>query len=182
MTERHCDRCGNLIPEGSDYCPTCGAGIDGCSPTDACIYRGRKGYDKKEDDLSKVPLMMIVYGIIALVGGLLMFYNGSTIESSWTSIADSEGLYAGLTMDQFVNLATRAGMAFIISGVCALISGFLANKRMMYVPCIALCIVSSVSVMILISADIMFILFSIILMVIGLMMAMKIRNNRDSFY
>ena len=81
MEERHCIRCGEAIPEGSEYCPTCGASLDGTAyDRTADFYRNKAGW-KKEDTLQSIPKLMMVYGVLAVIVGAVVLALGPLDEA-----------------------------------------------------------------------------------------------------
>ncbi len=179
----YCMKCGARLPEGSEYCPECGASRDG-SPYKKqveTVYVDRQGYGRRPDTLGRTPAIILTYGILATLFGLLMFLGMSTIESTWDTLADEEGLYMGVTMAEFKSMATLCGAAFLVSGICAMLCAILAKRRQMFMVCLILCIVASVSLLLMAAADTGSAVLAVILMLIGLLMANRIYSNRDSF-
>ncbi len=141
----------------------------------------RSRFGTRPDTLGNTPLFIEVYGIIAILMGILMFVSISTTSGIWDSIADADGIYNGMTEDQFKNACLVFGGIFLGSGVCALASGFLAKRRMMGTVSLILCLVASIIPLAMVAIDVASVFLGIILMAVGLLMTNRIYVNRDSF-
>lgn len=182
MSGRRCEKCGTMIAEGSGYCPNCGAlSEDGSCWNTEASYARRAGYGRHEDTLGKMPLLIVVYGALAFLLGILLAISFLTFGNTWSDIADAEGLYYGLTESEFGSMVATFATIFLISGACAVSSGFLAGRRIMYRLAFVLCAVSALVLLTMAIVDIAYILLALVLCVIGLFMANKIRINADSF-
>ena len=181
MEERYCIRCGEPIPEGSEYCPTCGAALDG-TPYDrtADFYRNKAGW-KKEDTLESIPKLMMLYGVLAVLAGVVAFAAYGMLDGNWAELADENGLFYGLTLDQTSTAVMFIGVFILLSGLCALVSGFMTGKRENYRLSLVLCIAASVLPLFMALGVVDAVLFGIILCVIGLYVTNRIRENGQCF-
>lgn len=182
MEERHCVRCGEPIPAGSEYCPTCGAALDG-TPYNRVetFYMDRAGYGKSEDTLGSTPKLILIYGVLAVIVGIVALAAYGSLPGRWDEMADAEGLSYGMTLAQTQTATLFLGVFILVSGITALIGGFLAGKRIMYTPCLVLCVIASVAPLGMAVGLIPLIVWGIILCVIGLVITNRIHVNRDAF-
>ena len=181
MEERHCIRCGEVIPEGSEYCPTCGASLDGTAyDRTADFYRNKAGW-KKEDTLQSIPKLMMVYGVLAVIVGAVVLVSYGTIDGTWEQLADADGTYYGLTLDQTRSALMFIGIPMALSGLCALASGFMTGKREGYRMSMLLCILASVLPLFMALGLLNTIVFGIVLCVIGLYVTTRLYNNSQCF-
>ena len=182
MEERHCVRCGEPIPAGSEYCPTCGAALDG-TPYNRVetFYMDRAGYGRSEDTLGNTPKLIMIYGILAVIVGVVALGTYAGLPDRWGSLANADGLCYGMTLAQTQTATMYLGIFILISGITALIGGFLAGKRSMYMPCLVLCVIASVAPIGMGIGLIPLAIWGIILCVIGLVMTNRVHVNRDAF-
>lgn len=182
MEERNCVRCGEPIPAGSEYCPTCGAALDG-TPYNRVetFYMDRAGYGKSDDSLGSTPKLIMVYGILAVIVGIIVLAVYGTLPGRWDAIADAEGLAYGMSLAQTQTATLFMGAFILISGITALIGGFLAGKRILYMPSLVLCAIASVTPLGMCLGLVPLIIWGIILLAIGLLMTSRIHANRDAF-
>ncbi len=171
-----------MVPAGSAKCPSCGEPFEGfgASAVDT-VYYGRQGFGKRPDNLGPMPKLILAYGILALALGLLLLATSLAVDGSWDRLAGSDGKYYGMTMDEFKSMVVLFGAIFAASGVCAAVSGFLSGRRVMFVPSFALCTLSAILALATCIADKGMIVLGLLLFVIGVFMANRIRVNRDSF-
>lgn len=183
MTEdRHCVRCGNRIPEGSEYCPSCGAGLDGSAyetRAETVYMENRRGYGRRPDTLGVTPTLILVYGILAAVFGIMLLVAPSFVD--WGSLADESGLYMGMTESEYSSSSLVMGAVFLISGVCALIASILSKRRERFLLSWVSCLLASLVPLAMALVDSASVVLGIILCVIGLLMTYRIYSNRDSF-
>ena len=101
-----CPHCGRKLAENSTYCPECGgilnydaAGSNGYTPNAAPYqpYRG-KGKDRPMDSQFLICfLLLLVYSILSLIGGLTMAFNA---EGMVTMLNDML-VQSGTTLEEF---------------------------------------------------------------------------------
>lgn len=145
------------------------------------VYYGRQGYGKRPDNLGPMPKLILAYGILALIFGLLFIVSSITIDGRWDSIADGDGKYYGLTLDDFKSMVQLLGAIFIASGACATVSGFLSGRRVMFMASFVLCTLSALLALAMCIADRGLFVLGFLMFLIGAFMANRIRVNRDSF-
>ncbi len=182
MEEKKCVRCGETIPYGSEYCPTCGAALDGTAyDRSQDFYRDRTGFGRREVDLGKTPMLIMTYGIIAVLIGIVITAESQSVEGIWETVADADGLYFGLTMAQTQTALLFTGVFLLLSGICALVSGFLASKKISYKVCLALCVLACVLPLFMAIGLVNMVIWGIILCLIGSAMAYRIYNCSGAF-
>lgn len=179
--ERQCVRCGGRIPEGSEYCPSCGAASDGSAyeHRDETVYMDSRRYGRRPDTLGVTPTLVLVYGVLAAIFGILLLIAPSFVD--WSGLADSEGLYMGLTESEYTTASMIMGAVFLISGVCALISSLMARNRERYLLSFVACLLASLVPLAMALVDTASIVLGIVMCAIGLLMTYRIYANRDSF-
>ncbi len=182
MSGSRCQNCGTMVPAGASKCPSCGEPFEGfgASPVDT-VYYGRQGYGKRPDNLGPMPKLILAYGIIALIFGVLCMVSSMTIDGSWNNIAGDDGKYYGLTLDGFKSMVQLLGAIFIASGACAVVSGFLSGRRVMFMASFVLCTLSALLALAMCIADRGLFALGLVMFLIGVFMANRIRVNRDSF-
>ena len=175
MEDKHCVRCGQPLPAGSEYCPTCGAALDGTAyDRSQDFYRDRVGFGRKEVDMGKTPTLILLYGVIATLIGIVITAESGSVESIWNEVADDSGLYFGLTMAQTETALLFTGVFLLLSGLCAIVSGYLANKMVQYRLCLILCVLACVLPLFMAIGLVNMIIWGIILLLIGAAMAYRI--------
>ena len=182
MEDKHCIRCGELIPAGSEYCPTCGAALDGTAyDRSQDFYRDRTGFGRKDVDLGKTPTFIMLYGVIAFLIGIVITFESTSVEAIWNEVADENGLYVGLTMAQTETALLFTGVFLLLSGLCAIVSGYLANKMVQYRLCLILCVLACVLPLFMAIGLVNMIIWGIILLLIGAAMAYRIYSCAEGF-
>ena len=153
MEERKCVRCGHLLPEGSAYCPNCGAAPDGTAYDARADEKPvmRRSYGKRPDTLGRYPDIMLIYGVLATVLGVLLIASSMTVDGMWDSVADADGTYMEMTLSEFKTAAIILGA---VSSVVLLAMGIVE------LPALAL---------------------AAVLCVIGLLITHRVYVNADSF-
>ena len=99
-----CRCCGSVIPAGSFYCPDCGTRIVG--------DRARLGM---------VPNLILIYGVVALVIGLIFAMSIAVLDEFWIENVGPDGTYYGVTYGQLEFTMVWMTAAFLSSGLCATI-------------------------------------------------------------
>lgn len=182
MEDRHCVRCGEPIPAGSEYCPTCGAALDG-TPYNRVetFYSDRVGFGKGDDTLGNTPKLIMIYGVLAVIVGIVSLAAYASLPGRWDALADANGLCYGMSLAQTQTATMYMGVFLLISGITALVSGYLSGKRSMYIVSLVLCIIAAVAPLGMCLGLVPLIVWGIILCLIGLLMVSRIRDNRKFF-
>lgn len=144
------------------YCPTCGNRLI-------------------ESNLGVVPNLILAYGIVASIIGLFYAAGLSVIDETWNDIADPDGMFEGITYEQTVTITQWTAVAFLSSGVCALVSGILARKQVYGKVCLILCVLASVLVFAAAIPDLSMLVVAIILFIVGMYMSYRLYAHQDEF-
>ncbi len=182
MEEKKCVRCGEKIPNGSEYCPTCGAALDG-TPYNRVemFYMDKSRYGLRKDTLGITPKLILIYGILAAILGVVSLAIYGSIESRWSDMADAEGLVYGMTLTQTQTALLFISAGMLLNGMCAVIGGFLADKRARFTVCLALCAIATVAPLIMAVGLTAMIVWAIILLMIGFLITNRVYINKDLF-
>ncbi len=182
MSGSRCQNCGTMVPAGAAKCPSCGEPFEGFGASAAdTMYCGRQGFGKRPDNLGPMPKLILAYGILALALGLLLLATSTAADGNWGKIAGGDGKYYGMTLGEFKSMVVLLGSVFAASGACAAVSGFLSGRRVMFMPSFALCTLSAILALATCIADKGMIVLGLLLFIVGVFMANRIRINRDSF-
>ncbi len=182
MEKKICVRCGEKIPYGSEYCPTCGAALDG-TPYNRVetFYMDKSRYGLRKDTLGITPRLILTYSVLAVVLGVISLAIYGSIGSRWSDMADTNGLVYGMTLAQTQTALLFIGAGMLFSGVCAAIGGFLAGIRARFTACLTLCAIATVAPLVTAVGLTAMTIWAIILLVIGFLMTNRVYVNRDSF-
>jgi predicted nucleic acid-binding Zn ribbon protein len=122
-----CLSCGARPLGGGNFCPECGARIT--PETEICSRCGTKVGEKVRTRGSTTPL--VVGGILSMVSGALGVYSGIynvLIAQGIVTVEDDEG-----TLEPGVDFAegtmVAIGLAFLVTGIVAIIGGSFAVRK-----------------------------------------------------
>lgn len=133
MTEENnfCVSCGAMLPPGAEFCPSCGAGVDG--RTNPHSARPSPGYATAQPSGLNVSLFILIYGVLALIVGLYGTYSGLTFDEAayneMRELYESIGMTIGPWDPSFATELLISGVLCLISGVLALLSYWLQEGR-----------------------------------------------------
>ncbi len=84
MEEKICIRCGEKISYESEYCHTCGAALDG-TPYNRVetFYMDNSRYGLRKDMLGITPKLILIYGVLAAILGVVSLAIYGSIRSRW---------------------------------------------------------------------------------------------------
>ena len=80
-----------------------------------------------------------------------------------------------------VSVVQWTAVAFLSSGVCAAVSGFMSRRLVYGKVCLILCVLASVLVFVAAVPDFSMLVFSIILFVVGMYMSYRLYAHQDEF-
>lgn len=169
---KFCVSCGARLPDDATFCPQCGASVYG-NPNP---YQASGMAVKSQDTLGNTYMFILIYGIVAVIFGLLMAASGLSMDQQmWdqfiaTLPADIADIYSAVTLEEFKSTCYLAGALFVGSGACALVSSFFVKSRTKWIVALVMCLVAS-----LLSVEM------IITLIIGLFMTFKIYVNKNVF-
>lgn len=157
-----CSKCGSELPIETTFCPTCGNRLI-------------------KSNLGMTSNLILIYGVVAIIIGLFFAAGLSVIDQAWNDIAGPDGTYDGITYDLMVSVVQWTAVAFLSSGVCALVSGILARKQVYGKVCLILCVLASVLVFAAAVPDLSMLVVSIILFIVGMYMSYRLYTGQDEF-
>lgn len=189
---KFCYKCGAELPEGSDYCPECGSPLN-----DSDVKRDQPEYvaqlvESKSNGLGAIPILMFVYGVIAIFGSIMFMMTGllldmiiQTLENMVEQglISDSDyatfaALFTTMTAEVMKLVLIVEGLLLLLSGISALVSGRYASKLVKFKLCFTLCLLASLLPLGLLPFDV---LMGIALPVVGFIICYKIYSSKDMF-
>lgn len=157
-----CSKCGSELPIETTFCPTCGNRLI-------------------KSNLGMTSNLILIYGVVAIIIGLFFAAGLSVIDQAWNDIAGPDGTYDGITYDLMVSVVQWTAVAFLSSGVCALVSGILARKQVYGKVCLILCVLASVLVFAAAIPDLSMLVVAIILFIVGMYMSYRLYAHQDEF-
>ena len=157
-----CSKCGSELPIETTFCPTCGNRLI-------------------KSNLGMTSNLILIYGVVAIIIGLFFAAGLSVIDQAWNDIAGPDGTYDGITYDLMVSVVQWTAVAFLSSGVCALVSGILARKQVYGKGCLILCVLASVLVFAAAIPDLSMLVVAIILFIVGMYMSYRLYAHQDEF-
>ena len=122
-----CSKCSSELPVETTFCPTCGNRLI-------------------KSNLGMTSNLILIYGVVAIIIGLFFAAGLSVIDQAWNDIAGPDGTYDGITYDLMVSVVQWTAVAFLSSGVCAAVSGFMSRRLVYGKVCLILCVLASVLV------------------------------------
>ena len=150
-----CSKCGSELPVETTYCPTCGNRL-------------------VKNNLEMTSNLILIYGVVAIIVGLFFAAGLSVMDQVWNDIAGPDGTYDGITYDLMVSVVQWTAVAFLSSGVCAAVSGFM-SRRLVYG------VLASVRVFAAAIPDLSMLIFCIILFIVGMYMSYRLYAHQDEF-
>lgn len=191
---KFCYKCGASLPDGADFCPECGASVNADGERAVPDSAGRTA-TVRQDSLGAIPVLILVYGIFALIVAFFAFMSGVMLDTMLDMLKDyaERGLISQDDYNQFLELigaTTEAGktalktnliiegIIFALSGIAAIVSshfcGKLENYQMAFYMCIA---ASALTLVIVFIGDIS----GLLLAVVGFVMCYLIYQNKYKF-
>lgn len=141
--QNFCIRCGQILSDSDKFCPACGARVPGRSPEQVEAERQavRDGMSRR---LNWAVALMLIYGIPFLIIGVWMLVDLNGIVETFMSSPTYAGYieYYGLSEAEIHDLFYWESIAYVIAGVCGIVSGILCYKRTGYWAAVLLCLVS----------------------------------------
>ncbi|MBR1452035.1 MAG: hypothetical protein IJ592_00870 [Candidatus Methanomethylophilaceae archaeon] len=110
---KFCYKCGASLPNGAGFCPECGASLraDG---ENVVPERTVRTAPTRQDSLGAIPVLILVYGIFALIVAFFAFMSGVMLDTMLDMLKDyaERGLISQDDYNQFLELigaTTEAG-------------------------------------------------------------------------
>lgn len=176
MTEENnfCVSCGAMLPPGAEFCPSCGAGVDG--RTNPHSARASPGYATAQPSGLNVSLFILIYGVLALIVGLYGTYSGLTFDEAayneMRELYESIGMTIGPWDPSFATELLISGVLCLVSGVLALLSYWLCRKGGPKTYAVVLCIAAAVT---------SYGFLSFISIIVGLIVAFLLYRDNTTF-
>lgn len=110
---KFCYKCGASLPDGADFCPECGASVNADGERAVPDSAGRTA-TVRQDSLGAIPVLILVYGIFALIVAFFAFMSGVMLDTMLDMLKDyaERGLISQDEYNQFLELigaTTEAG-------------------------------------------------------------------------
>jgi hypothetical protein len=175
---KFCYKCGRELPEGSEFCPECGSSIHSDGEPQRAEYTARPTAQSKGRDLGIIPVLMIVYGVFAIIVGILLIIFGMNLNhilDMLEDLAQQGGYESEIAAIRETLLATNftfSAIMMLLSGIFAIISYTTASKMEKFQQTIAFCALASV--MPLLTLD-------FLLAIIGFIITLIIYTRRQDF-
>ena len=184
---KFCFKCGANVPEGSAFCPECGASLTG-NNDNRTEYTAVPTKSAQNADGGIVPILIMIYGVLAIIGGLLVIIVGISVDSlinmmeaaveQGTISAEEYELFVELTKSLNMLACTLIGVLLISSGVLALISGIWSSNLKNWKLSVLFCGIAAL----LPALSIMFDpITAVILPVVGLLMTYFLYSKKNDF-
>jgi hypothetical protein len=172
MDEKYgfCIKCGQELPQGATFCPECGYKVG-----DAINYMNN-GPTKKPVNLSTITILILIYAVFAILTGLFCAYialQADVILDLMREMAPDEYqqlIDMGVTAEMMAYIYALPAIMMTISGVFAVLSGYLVDKRKNNQMAFLFCILASITSFPL-----------IITLVVGVIIAVKIKDAEEQF-
>lgn len=194
---RYCFKCGAELPEPSDFCPECGANLTGKEEPQRAEYTARPTQEQPKGDMGIIPILIMVYGVLAIVGGIFMIMLGMSIDSIITIIRDyaesvdpqtKTELLAVIEVLAQLNMIyfTALAILMMLSGIFAIFAGHLSGKVSSWKTALVCCLVASLVPLFSVPLDLSFsmsggLIGTILVSAIGLLMTYFIYSAKDKF-
>ena len=185
--KKFCYHCGANLPQGSVYCPECGSPVDDSEPQRA-EYTAQPVNQGPSTSSGAVPVLILIYGIISIIGGLLVILFGMSIDSIMDMMKEAyeAGTISEADYNNIINAlkainmmaCTIIGVIQISSGILAVIAGSWSNNLKNWKNSVILCGVAAILPAFTFPFDPV---TAVILPVVGLIMTYLIYQMRDKF-
>ena len=175
-----CVKCGRSLPQGSSFCPECGASVNGDVNPYSQQYQPNRA-NAGMLTMDNLYVFILIYGIIALLMALMMLLAGFVLTPEvWQELMsmlppEEAAIYDDYDLNMLSNLMFITGGILLVSSITAIVSAILIKKRENWKMAIALCVVAALT------SIIMDVVIGIVLCTVGLFMAYNIYKNKDCF-
>ena len=190
---KFCYKCGASIPEGADFCPECGASIRPDNEPRA-EYTARPTNPTKSD-LGAVPVLIMVYGVLAVIGAIIVLIFGASLDSfidmlkelvkqgtlspqEYDDLMKMLGLVSEAAIEAMRLQIIITGVLMIISGIAAIVSSNFCGKMQNFKTAFGACVLAAaLPLLSLIFLDVT----GLIVAAVGFVMCYLIYQKKDLF-
>jgi hypothetical protein len=183
---KYCYKCGSAVPKGATFCSECGASLN-LEEEKRAEYTATSTSASNNADLGIVPMMMIIYGVLAVIGSIFIISLGMAFDQmlqmlresgmSEADIRNVESIFGVFAITNKIS-ATGAGLVLAISGIFAVIGGMKADKRTGWKGTV---LITFIAALIPAFAIPFMPLLPLVLIAIGLIVAYWIYSSKDKF-
>ena len=187
---KFCYHCGANLPDGSAFCPECGAKLDVESMPAANISRPAPTTSGK-NPLSPFPILILIYGILAIIGGLVSLLFAISIDSLLETLDEmvKAGQIDQAAYDELYNAINSffvspqvafswMGCILLASGILATLAGVKSSDLKEWKISVSCCAAAAALPLLLLPFDI---LNAILLPLVGFLMTYMLYKNKDKF-
>jgi uncharacterized membrane protein HdeD (DUF308 family) len=172
MDEKYgfCIKCGQELPEGSEFCPECGQRVGGY------INDRQENSKGNSVNLNTITILIFIYAAFAILVGLFCVYiamESTVLLEMMKEMAPEEYqqlIDMGVTAEMLSTIYAFPAFFMTASGILALISGMFVNKKTNNQWAFILCLLASI-----LSFPL------IITIIVGLIVSFKIREAQPQF-
>ncbi len=175
MADRFCIYCGAELSESDTFCTACGAEVppEGSVPAPDTAQGPAPAYQRSGGKLGSLGTLMLLYGIVAMILALMLLASYIAFDTFWEMMEDDPAykpIIDSYSKDDMKLGTLLSGATFLGSSICALISGYLTNKRENYNMALLTCILATV------------LSFSMIItLIIGIIVTIKLSSGKSEF-
>lgn len=189
MTEEHkfCTGCGANLPEGAQFCPECGKGVNG-STNPYQTYGGPNQYGQPVGK-STIPTFILFYGVAGLVYGLIMLVESASLsEEYWNEMIEMISNISGIDASQYFpvwsdSIRTTMIVSSIfgtVSPLCALVSYYFCWKNGPWKNAMIFCGLAT-ALILGIGIATQFLWTGVLLFIIGLYVTYRLYLDKDRY-
>jgi len=186
---KFCYKCGAELPSNASFCPECGNTIMALRPGENASAV-ETAQAPKNSTLKTVSILTLIYGILAVLGAVMIVILAFTIGSLEDMMYDYwqdgliteddyntfEGAIHGFIWD-VKDIFLYTGIIYLISGAFALLAANGTHKRENFKMTLAFFIIATAAPAALIFID----LSSILYVVVGVVMCYLVNKNKAEF-
>ena len=175
MADRFCIYCGAELSESDTFCTACGAEIppEGSVPAPDTAQGPAPTHQRSGGNLGSLGTLMLLYGIVAMIIALMLLATYIAFDTFWEMMEDDPAykpIIDSYSKDDMKLGTLLSGATFLGSSICALISGYLTNKRENYNMAFLTCILATA------------LSFSMIItLIIGIIVTIKLSSGKSEF-
>ncbi|AGI47420.1 hypothetical protein TALC_00415 [Thermoplasmatales archaeon BRNA1] len=170
--EMYCTQCGAKISPGAKFCPECGKYVEEMEQ-DQPVVSGGTYYANQQYKTINERSRLQFYGTLAIVYAILAIISGISCIATADMLADAiieQDIDIGMDVEEFRDTMVLLGVTSLLSGMCALVGGFLVHGAKQFKLSMVLYIAATVLAF-----------ESIIPLVLGVIFTYLVYKCRDAF-